>query len=338
MSKRNTSGFVPNQLLLDIASLNAGNLSFIETLAATQRLAAAANAGSVRYKLAKGASERQIYTAGNATRLPGSKARFETDKAVADNIVNDAFDFHGLMRDFLKQVFKRDSIDGLGMNLVGTVHYGKSYNNAFWNSMQMTYGDGDKIIFALFVLLDVIGHEMFHGVTEHTSGLEYSGESGALNESMSDVFGVGLRQWAKKLTVDKDSWLVGPGIFMPSIKGKALRSMTNPGTAYNDPKLGKDPQPDHYSKLYTGSSDNGGVHINSGIPNKAFATFAIAVGGNSWDVALPVWFESNCGTNRIDSSADFATFAAKTVDNCTKMFPQHVAALKAAWNGVGVTV
>jgi Zn-dependent metalloprotease len=338
MSKRNTNGFVPNQLLLDIASRNAGNVSAIETIAATQRLAQAALNGTVRYKAAKGQTERQIYTAGNQSRLPGTKARFEGDKAVSDNIVNDAYEFHGKMRDFLMQVFKRNSIDGLGMNLVGTVHYGKGYNNAFWNSMQMTYGDGDQIIFALFVLIDVIGHEMFHGVTEHTSGLEYSGESGALNESMSDVFGVSLRQWARNLDVTQDSWLVGPGIFTSKVNGKALRSMTAPGTAYDDAKLGKDPQPDHYSKLYTGSSDNGGVHINSGIPNKAYADFAIAIGGHCWDVALPVWFESNCGTNRIDSNADFAAFAAKTVDNCTKMFPQHVQALKAAWNGVGVTV
>ncbi|MBS1991457.1 MAG: M4 family metallopeptidase [Cyanobacteria bacterium SZAS LIN-3] len=338
MSKRNTSGFVPNQLLLDIASLNAGNLSAIETIAATQRIAQAAAKGTVRYKIAKGASERQIYTAGNASRLPGTKARFEGDKATSDNVVNDAYEFHGKMRDFLLQVFKRNSIDGAGMNLIGTVHYGKGYNNAFWNGQQMTYGDGDQQIFATFVLIDVIGHEMFHGVTEHTSGLEYSGESGALNESMSDVFGVCLRQWANGHDVTQDSWLVGPGIFTSKVKGAALRSMTAPGTAYNDPRLGKDPQPDHYSKLYTGSSDNGGVHINSGIPNKAFATFAIAVGGKSWDVALPVWFESNCGANRVGPNADFSDFAKKTVDNCTKMFPQHVAALKSAWNGVGVTV
>ena len=338
MSKRNNNGFVPSQLLLDIASLNPGDLSAIETIAATQRLVLAAANRTVRYKAAKGQAERQIYTAANQSRLPGTKARFEGDKAATDNIVNNAFDYHGLMRDFMKVVLKRDSIDGAGMNLIGTVHYGKAYNNAFWNGQQMTYGDGDQVIFALFVLLDVNGHEMFHGVTENTSGLEYSGESGALNESMSDVFGVCLRQWARKLDVTQDSWLVGPGIFTSKVNGKALRSMTAPGTAYNDPKLGKDPQPDHYSKLYTGSSDNGGVHINSGIPNKAFADFAIACGGNSWDAALLVWFESNSGTNRIGSNADFAAFAAKTVENCTTMFPQHVPALKSAWNGVGVTV
>jgi len=336
MSKRN-NGFVPNQLLLDIASLNSGNLTAIETIAATRRIAQAALNGSVRYKAAKGLAERQMYTAGNQSRLPGTKARFEGEKAVSDNIVNDAYEFFGKMLAFLK-LFHRNSIDDLGMNLVGTVHYGKGYNNAFWNSLQMVFGDGDGLIFALFVLIDVIGHEMFHGVTEKTSGLEYSGESGALNESMSDVFGVCLRQWVRNLDVTQDSWLVGPGIFTAQVNGKALRSMTAPGTAYNDPKLGKDPQPDHYSKLYTGSSDNGGVHINSGIPNKAFADFAIAVGGFSWVTALPVWYESNSGTNRVNSDADFAAFAAKTVENCTKMFPQHVAALKTAWNGVGVTV
>jgi Zn-dependent metalloprotease len=338
MSSRNTNGFVPNQLLLDISARNSSNITSLDTLVITRRILQAASSKKVRYRLAKGAAERQIYNANNLTRLPGTKSRFENEKAVADQLINDAYEFHGLMRDFLKIVFKRDSIDGKGMNLVGTVHYGKSYNNAFWNSIQMTYGDGDKVIFAMFVLLDVIGHEMFHGVTEATSGLEYSGESGALNEHLSDVFGVCLRQWALKLSADKDSWLVGPGIFMPGIKGVALRSMLKPGTAYNDPKLGKDPQPDHYSKLYTGSSDNGGVHINSGIPNKAFATFAVAVGGNSWECPALIWYETNCGDGHIQSDCDFHTFAQKTVDNCTKMFPQHVSKLKDAWNAVGVTV
>jgi len=269
--------------------------------------------------------------------LPGTKARFEGDKAVADNVINDAYEFHGKMLAFLK-LFGRDSIDGAGMNLIGTAHYGRNYNNAFWNSMQMTYGDGDGVIFATFMLIDVVGHEMFHGVTEHTSGLDYQDEPGWLNEHCSDVFGVSLRQWVNNVTVDKDSWLVGPGIFTAKVKGKALRSMTAPGTAYNDPKLGKDPQPDHYSKRYSGSSDNGGVHINSGIPNKAFADFALAVGGYVWDAALPVWYETNSGTNRVTSGASCADFAAKTVENCTNMYPQHVAALKNAWNNVGVTV
>jgi Zn-dependent metalloprotease len=338
MTKRNIDGFIPSGVLLELAARNPDNLTFIDTLAKTQKIAQAARLGSVRYKLAGGKADRQIYDAKNASRLPGTKARFEGDQAVADAIVNLAYEYHGHMKNFMKTVFNRDSIDGKGMNLIGTVHYGTRYNNAFWNSLQMTYGDGDGIIFLMFVLLDVIGHEMTHGWTEHTSGLEYYGESGALNEHISDVFGVCLRQWVMKLSADKDSWLVGPGLFTKKVNGVALRSMLKPGTAYDDPKLGKDPQPAHYKDLYTGSSDNGGVHINSGIPNKAFADFAVAVGGNSWEGPLLVWHESNMGSNRIGSTADFATFAAKTVENCTKMFPQHVAKLKAAWNGVGVAV
>ena len=338
MIKRQIDGFIPSHVLLDLASRNPDNLSLIETIVRTQKIAQAASRGVVRYRIAAGKAERQIYDAKNASRLPGSRARFEGDPATTDNTVETAYSDHGHMKDFLKAVFGRNSIDGNGMNLVGTVHYGRNYNNAFWNGQQMTYGDGDQQIFRTFVLLDVIGHEMMHGVTEHTSGLEYYGESGALNESMSNVFGVVLRQWVNQVTVDKDSWLVGPGLFTDKVKGTALRSMLNPGTAYNDPRLGKDPQPDHYSKLYKGSGDNGGVHINSGIPNKAFALFANSVGGKAWENSLKVWWESNCGTNRIGSNADFATFAKKTVENCQKLFPQHVAALKKAWSDVGVSI
>jgi len=338
MTKRNMDGFIPSHLLLELANRNPDNLSLIDTIARTQKIFQAARKNTVRYKLAAGKADRQIYDAKNASRLPGTKARFEGEAPSNDRIVELAYLYHGHMRDFLLAEFGWNSIDNKGMNLVGTVHYGKAYNNAFWNSFQMTYGDGDQLIFLCFVLLDVIGHEMTHGITEKTSGLEYSGEPGALNEHISDAFGVMLRQWVMKLTADKDSWLVGPGLFTTKVNGKALRSMLAPGTAYNDPKLGKDPQPAHYKDLYTGSGDNGGVHINSGIPNKAFADFCVAVGGFSWLVGGKIWWESNMGTNRVGSTPSFVDFANKTVENCTKMFPQHVPALKKAWNDVGVIV
>lgn len=335
MHKRIFDGVVPAYLLHDIATRHPELTTLIQTIVTTQKIANAA--GKTRLRAAAGKAEVRIYDAKNTQRRPGTKARFEGEAAVSDKIVNDAFEFQQMFRNFIKAVFNRNSLDGAGMDLVGCVHFGKNYNNAFWDSVMMTYGDGDGVIFALFVLIDVIGHEMAHALTEKTSGLEYYGESGALNESFSDVMGVCFRQWAFKLSVDKDSWLVGPGIFTKTVKGVALRSMLNPGTAYNDPaNLGKDPQPDHYSKLYRGSADNGGVHINSGIPNKAFALFARAMGGNSWEGALLVWYETNCGDNRVGSTADFAEFAKKTVENCTKMFPQHVAALKKAWDAVGV--
>lgn len=337
--KRSIEGFLPPYFLVELARLNPNNLSYLETLKQTQALhLKGLSPNSVLYQLATGNADRLIYDAKGSTRLPGVKARGENDAATGDKTVDTAHADHGAVRTFLKEVCNRNSIDGQGMDLVGTVHYGRGYNNAFWNGRQMTYGDGDGDIFASFVLDDVIGHEMAHGVTEHSSGLDYYGQSGALNEHFSDVVGVLVRQRKLGLTADKDSWLVGPGLFTAKVKGRALRDMLNPGTAYNDPRLGKDPQPAHMKDLYRGSSDNGGVHINSGIPNKAFATFAIAAGGNAWEKPFAIWYATNCGAGHVGSNANFQEFAAKTVENCTKMYPELVPALKKAWAGVGINV
>ncbi len=337
--KRSIEGFLPPYFLVELARLNPNNLSYLETLKQTQALhLKGLSPNSVLYQLASGNADRLIYDAKGSTRLPGVKARGENDAATGDKTVDTAFADHGAVRTFFKEVCNRNSIDGQGMDLVGTVHYGRGYNNAFWNGRQMTYGDGDGDIFASFVLDDVIGHEMAHGVTEHSSGLDYYGQSGALNEHFSDVVGVLVRQRKLGLTADKDSWLVGPGLFTAKVKGRALRDMLNPGTAYNDPRLGKDPQPAHMKDLYRGSSDNGGVHINSGIPNKAFATFAIAVGGNAWEKPFAIWYATNCGAGHVGANATFQEFAAKTVENCTKMSPELVPALKKAWAGVGINV
>lgn len=337
--KRSIEGFLPPYFLVELARLNPNNLSYLETLAATQQLSLKGlNPNSVLYQLPSGNADRLIYDAKGSTRLPGVKARGESDAATGDKTVDTAHADHGAVRAFFKEVANRNSIDGQGMDLVGTVHYGRAYNNAFWNGRQMTYGDGDGDIFASFVLDDVIGHEMAHGVTEHSSGLDYYGQSGALNEHFSDVVGVLVRQRKLGLTADKDSWLVGPGLFTSKVKGRALRDMLNPGTAYNDPRLGKDPQPAHMKDLYRGSSDNGGVHINSGIPNKAFATFAIAVGGFAWEKPFAVWYATNCGEGHVGSNATFQEFAAKTVANCQKLCPEHVPALKKAWAVVGINV
>ncbi|MBK7841588.1 MAG: M4 family metallopeptidase [Candidatus Obscuribacter sp.] len=340
MTKRIFDGVVPSFLLHDIAQRHPELTTLLQTIITTQKIANAANKLALKKKkkkLGSGKGDVLIYDAKNTQRRPGTKARFEGEPAVSDKIVNDAYEFQRMFREFLKQRFGLNSLDNAGHDLVGTVHFGKNYNNAFMSNLTMTYGDGDGVVFALFVLIDVIGHEMAHALCELTSGLDYYGESGALNESFSDVFGVCFRQWYFKLTADKDSWLVGPGIFTAKVKGVALRSMLNPGTAYNDPaNLGKDPQPDHYSKLYRGSGDNGGVHINSGIPNKAFATWARAVGGNAWEIPLGVWYETNCGVGHVGPNCDFTTWAKKTIENANKMCPQHVASLKAAWTAVGV--
>lgn len=332
-------GFVYDHLLYELHARNRSNITLLDTLIQNQRLVQKGLTLPGRFPglfAGTGTGERKIYDAQNKQSLPGTKARFEGDAATGDTVVDNAYTFHGGVKDFLAKVVKRNSIDDQGMALVGTVHYGRKYNNAFWNGSQMTYGDGDGELFSTFVIDDVVGHEMAHGVTEKTSGLIYQGQSGALNEHFSDVVGVLCRQFRLGLSADKDSWLVGPGLWTKKVNGRALRDMLNPGTAYDDKAVGKDPQPANMKDLYTGWSDNGGVHINSGIPNRVFANFARAVGGNAWERPFEIWYATNCGANRVGSKADFKAFALKTLENCKSLHPTLEAALKAAWVEVGV--
>lgn len=343
MDTRNIDGFLPSYLLLEIVKRTSNPL-YLKTLMKTvelhnlgllpgskfQRLIAEVGAGK---------GDRKIYDAQNGTMLPGVKARFEGEAETGDKTVNQAYEFVGKVRQFLQEVVNRNSIDGNGMPLIVTVHFDKDYANAFWNDLQMVFGDGDGLLFATFLILDVMGHEFAHGVTSKTSNLIYRGQPGALNEHISDVIGVLCRQWSENLTVKQDSWLVGPGLWTPKVKGVALRSMLEPGTAYNDPEVGEDPQPGHMKDIFTGWEDNQGVHINSGIPNKAFATFCRDSGVlHAWKKPLDIWVATAWGPEHVGERCNFQQFADATVAHCTKLHPQLVDALRAAWDGVGITV
>ena len=197
----------------------------------------------------------------------------------------------GALVEFYRTVFDRNSIDDRGMRLDGFVHRGVRFNNAFWDGQEMVFGDGDGVIFTDFTKsLDVIAHELTHGVTEFTANLDYHNQSGALNESMSDVFGSLVKQWSLDQTADVADWLIGAEVFTPGVQADALRSMKAPGTAYDNEVLGKDPQPDHMDRFVvlpdTDEGDNGGVHINSGIPNKAFQLTAVGIGGFAWEAPV----------------------------------------------------
>jgi hypothetical protein len=183
--------------------------------------------------------------------------------------------------------------------------------------------------------VDVLGHELSHAVTQYTANLTYQGQSGALNESVSDVFGSCLKQRLLGQSADEADWLIGAGIFLPSVQGKALRSMSAPGTAYDDPSLGKDPQVATMSDYVDTSDDNGGVHTNSGIPNKAFHLAATGIGGHSWDGAGKIWYAAL--TSGIGADTDFAGFAAATVAAAQDVSTVAADAVRAAWEGVGVT-
>jgi Zn-dependent metalloprotease len=344
-------GIVPPYLLARLAAAQEPHLAHAAE-AARATLAVDREYGPVRSRLRLSiddegaliaetapAPDRTISDAQNRENLPGVRARGEDDPPSPDEAVNEAFDGLGSTFDFLWDAFQRNGIDDAGGELLATVHYGRDYDNAFWNGERMVFGDGDGQIFTGFTnSLTVIAHELFHGVTEVSGGLEYQGQSGALNESISDVFGALAEQHQLGQTADEATWLIGAGIFTDAVQGKALRSMKEPGTAYDDDVLGKDPQPGHMRDYVVTENDNGGVHINSGIPNHAFALIAIDLGGHAWERAGLIWYRTvTAGT--LPKTADFPAFAAATVAAAEAEYgvkSEEVAAVRAGWAAVGV--
>jgi len=285
---------------------------------------------------------RTIFDCQHSIRLRDAViARTEQGEASDDDSVNRAFDGLGSTRQFYREILGRDSIDDRGMRLDGYVHRGVDYNNAFWDGQEMVFGDGDGVIFTDFTgSLDVIGHELTHGVTEYTAGLEYHNQSGALNESMSDVMGSLVKQWTRQETADQADWLIGPEIFTPGTEADALRSLKAPGQAYDNDTFGKDPQPAHMDDYVdlpdTDEGDNGGVHINSGIPNHAFYRAAVSLGGHAWEAAGRIWYESLRAST---ATTDFQGFADTTVSKAGELFgSREQEAVREAWSGVGIRV
>lgn len=193
----------------------------------------------------------------------------------------------GIVR-WLRDSLQRGGIDGKGGRVIINIRYGENYNNAFWDGDELTLGGGDGQIFVSFAKSpDVVAHEIGHGIIQAESALEYQGESGALNEHFADVLGIAIQN-----TLSPPGWLIGDEIMGWALQGEALRSMIAPGTAYDNRLMGKDPQPGHYDDRYQGAADHGGVHINSGIPNRAFAIAAERIGietaARVWYTALPL--------------------------------------------------
>ncbi len=267
---------------------------------------------------------RAIHDARHGQKLPGRLVREEGEPEASDEAVNEAYAGLGATWALLDAIYDRDSLDDRGLELVASVHYGRDYDNAFWDGTQMVFGDGDGKIFNSFTdCLDVIGHELAHGLTQYTANLIYVGQSGALNESISDVFGSLVKQRERGQSAADADWLIGEGLFTSAIHGVALRSMKAPGTAYDDPQLGKDPQPadmDGYVELpHDDANDNGGVHTNSGIPNRAFYLTAVALGGNAWESAGRIWYDTLV-RGQLAKDADFAEFARATVEAATRLY------------------
>ena len=280
---------------------------------------------------------RHVYDAHNRHQLPGTLI-MSGGQPSADLEACEAWEGSGATYDFFARVFGRSSIDGNGMRLDSTVHYGTNFENALWTGRQMVYGDGDGRIFNRFTAsLDVIGHELSHGYIQDAAALGYHGQTGAINEHLADAFGMMVRQFTHGETARESSWQIGEGIFGPGVNGIAVRSMSHPGTAYDDALLGRDPQPRHMRGYVHTTEDNGGVHINSGILNHGFTIAAKALGGNTWDVLGRVWYAVLTGHLRPD--ADFAAFTRATVAVAGELYGNDVRrAIAEAWSEVGLPV
>lgn len=223
------------------------------------------------------ARNRETYDANGGTSLPGTLARSEGDPDIGDQDVDDAHNFAGETYDYFFGTHGRDSYDDAGATLISTAHYSQNYQNAFWDGRQMVYGDG-------FPVKDVAAHELTHAVTERTANLEYRWQSGALNESFSDIFGA---------MVDRDDWLMGEDLPIG-----AIRDLENPG-AFGDPA--------NTSEWVATCNDNEGVHTNSGIHNRAFVNVANAIGK---DRAERIFFRSLTVYLGVQSSFEDARSAA----------------------------
>ncbi len=267
----------------------------------------------------------ETYTARNGTSYMYPVT--STNNTFNDPAAVDAHAYAGKVYDYYKSTFNRDSFDNAGAKLNSIVHYSTNYNNAFWDGSEMVYGDGDgKRFISLSGGLDVIAHELTHAVTERTAGLIYRNESGALNESISDIFGA---------MVDRDDWEIGEDIFTPDIPGDALRSLSDPAK-YN--------HPDHLSKKYTGTGDNGGVHTNSGINNKA--AYLISEGGTHYGVTVEgvgreatekIYYRAL--TVYLTSTSTFAQMRQAAINAATDLFgadSAEVEAVKDAYKAVGI--
>ncbi len=331
-----TCQFVPPYLLQQLAASRAEAAACCEaTLAVDEEIRSARIARLPAARVATaGEPVWTVHSAANGSGLPGTPARAAGQPEVGDPAVDEAAAGIAAVLALFAEVYGRASYDGKGAPVSLSVHYRRDYDNAFWDGTQLVLGDGDGTVFGRFTRpVDVLGHEFGHAVTEHTAALAYQGQSGALNESVSDVFASCLKQRLLGQDAIEADWLIGQGIFLPGIHARGLRDMAAPGTAYDDPALGKDPQGGHLDDYVETTDDNGGVHLNSGIPNRAFQLAATGIGGSSWEGAGAIWYAALTG-GQVTSRTGFAEFAAATV----AVAGPHADVVRDAWAQVGIDV
>lgn len=272
-----------------------------------------------------------VYDCKQTQTLPGTPV--PNPGNVADPTAKRTFKETTKVADFYKKVFNRNSIDNAGMTMMSSIHFGVKYNNAMWNGSQMMYGDGDAAIFIDFTNgNDVIGHELTHGVTQHTLQLAYSGDAGGLNESLSDCFGSMFRQWEANQTVNSADWLIGHDIMGPTAQAKGytcLRNMANPAD-----KHCLAPQPTKYSQITPGMDP----HYSSGPPNLAFCVACKTLGGKSWEKIGQIWYGAMTGFGP-SPNMKMKVFADRTRKLAIQMFggtPAVAAAVDKGWKQIGL--
>ncbi|OHU29479.1 M4 family metallopeptidase [Mycobacteroides chelonae] len=274
--------------------------------------------------------ETPVFDCRQTTSLPGVAV---ADPAGSkDATVQRAFTETADVVRFYRECFGRNSVDNAGMTLISSVHYGVKYANAFWNGSQMAYGDGDGQLFLDFTKAnDVIGHELTHGVTQFTAGLNYENEAGALNESVSDVFGSMFRQWQAGQSADTADWLIGKDILGPRALAKGytcLRDLADPAAEHC-----LSPQPAHYRDYVPGSDP----HDGSGIPNHAFYLAATKHGAKSWEAVGTVWYEA-LTSPKARKNMTFKAFAKLTrqIAAARPSADSPASAVDEAWTEVGL--
>ncbi|HEX5690596.1 MAG TPA: M4 family metallopeptidase, partial [Roseiflexaceae bacterium] len=283
------------------------------------------------------AKNRLTFTADNTTDIPGRLLIQEGERS-RDEIAQAAHDAAGKVYDYYFNTFRRDSIDGQGGEMVSTVHFGsdpRDAENAAWvgEAQQMIYGDGGRIFQPLAYGLDVVGHEFTHGIIDGTAGLVYEAQPGALNESYADVFGA---------MIDRANWTVGETIVKPGrFPLPYIRSLEDPSAGGNyDPNnplqgIGQPTTVDEYANLpISRRYDNGGVHINSGIPNHAAYLLAQAI---TREKTEQIYYRTM--TQYLTPEAEFLDAANLTARAATELYGQAEAdAVRSAWGQVGINI
>jgi Zn-dependent metalloprotease len=269
--------------------------------------------------------QRRIFDSHRSPNLPGNLARSEGQPPTGDVEIDRAYDNVGATFDLLWREYRRNSIDGWGGPVQASIRYRRRFDNAAWDGRRSIFGEGDGRFFHPFSnCLDVTAHELIHGVTEHEANLVYWGQSGALNESISDVFGSLVKQRSLDQTADQADWTIGDGLMTPRVRGwhghpAVLRSLKAPGTAFHDPVLGRDRQPASMRDYVWTMKDNGGVHINSGIPNHAFYLASTEIGGRAWEKAGLIWYKALVSP-ALRRNAQFRDFARITARVAGRLF------------------